>query len=445
VSITKTVAITTMRKLCYIYALSYLVEVVGGRFLFTNKNEVVETRPNHLVTKSNMLIEANYKLGVVEQKIVLCLASNISPDDSDFKTYTLPIKEFAKLLGLKGESKYSDLRKITKEMMQKVFEVRIDKKVIQVSWLSYVAYNETEGTIDMRFDPFLRPYLLELKREFTSYKLENIVKLKSSYSIRIYELLKQYEKLHERTFNLDTLREILGVDQIYPAYGNFKQRVLVPAQRELKRKTDISFQIEEVKKGRKVDKVKFLISSIKDSNDKQPELFQGNLEEFKMSNSFCATVKKLGLQLGIQLSDEMIHSWERHGQDTVIDLLESMQRRKNIENPIGYIIKVLNSPGTNESADWSENGDILAHLIFEFRQSKESLPEWIVKENAIKEIGKWMTLDHEQAIQKFEEIKAELYEILQIEEPKVTKRSKKEREELRRQVEEGLRKLKEQI
>ena len=128
------------------------------------------------------------------------MASNIQPSDSDFKTYTLPIKEFADLIGVKSQHKYSDLKKITKELMQKVFEVRIDKKVIQVAWLSYVAYNETEGTIDIRFDPFLRPYLLELKREFTSYKFENVVQLKSTYAIRIYELLKQYEKIQERTF-----------------------------------------------------------------------------------------------------------------------------------------------------------------------------------------------------------------------------------------------------
>lgn len=66
---------------------------------------MIETKTNNLVTKSNMLIEANYKLGVVEQKIILCLASNIQPTDSDFKTYTLPIKEFSKLLGLSGTPK----------------------------------------------------------------------------------------------------------------------------------------------------------------------------------------------------------------------------------------------------------------------------------------------------------------------------------------------------
>src|SRR4051794_22524818 len=252
--------------------------------MFTTK--VIKTNIKNLVTKSNMLIEANYKLGVVEQKIILYLASNINSKDSDFKTYTLSIKEFNRLLGLKGNPKYTELRQITKELMHKVFEVRIDKKVIQVAWLSYVAYNESDGTIDIRFDPFLRPYLLELKREFTSYRLENVVKLKSSYAIRIYEFLKQYERLHERTFSLMDLRKMLGAEDVYPAYGNFKQRVLVPAQAELKKKTDISFEIEEIKKGRKVEKIKFLIFSTRNHKAEQLDFFHENLEGFKLPNSF---------------------------------------------------------------------------------------------------------------------------------------------------------------
>ena len=400
---------------------------------------ILEARIDHLVTKSNKLIEANYKLGVIEQKIILCLASNINPSDSDFQTYKFAIKEFHKLLGLKGTPKYTELRQITKDLMQKVFEIRIDKKVIQVSWLSYVAYNETEGTIDIRFDPFLRPYLLELKREFTSYKLENIVKLNSSYAIRIYELLKQYEKLHERTFLLADLRKMLGVEDIYPAYGNFKQRVLLPAQKELQKKTDITFKIEEMKIGRRVDKIKFIISPEKKYIDNSKEFFLGNLETIQ--NSFSQTVTKLGVRLGIQLSDKIIHSWKKHGENNVITLLEKLQHRKDIENPIGYITKVLNTSGIKDVAAASENENILMHLISDFRKSKEPLPYWLVNEKSIEEIQKWMDLDKGKAVEKFEEIKQELYETLHIKEPKVKEKNEIDLEERKRNLEMLLKKI----
>jgi len=390
-----------------------------------------------------MLIEANYKLGVVEQKIILCLASNISPTDSDFKTYTLPIKEFTKLLGLKGTPKYTELRQITKELMQKVFEVRINKKVIQVAWLSYVAYNESEGTIDIRFDPFLRPYLLELKREFTSYKLENVVKLKSSYAIRIYELLKQYEKIQERTFPIETLRKMLGAEDIYPAYGNFKQRVLVPAQKELKKKTDISFQIEEIKTGRRVSKIKFVIYPAK-KKPEQLSLFEESLEEFKQPNSFSERVKKLGLMMGIRITDETIQAWEKFGQENVIVLMEKIQNRTDIENPIGYITTVLNASKGNvesEAATASENQMILPFLVSYFRKSKEKVPNWFVKDKAVEKLQTQFQVNMEEANVMFDSVKDELFEMLGVKDFKPEPTSKEAKMRKKKELEETLKKL----
>lgn len=417
---------------------------MGRGEIFVLATELIETRTSNFVTKSNMLIEANYKLGVVEQKIILCLASNIRPTDSDFKTYTLPVKEFNKLLGLKGSPKYTELRKITKELMQKVFEVRINKKVIQVAWLSYVAYNESEGTIDIRFDPFLRPYLLELKKEFTSYKLENVVKLKSSYAIRIYELLKQYEKLQKRTFFLDDLRKMLGAEDIYPAYGNFKQRVLVPAQKELKKKTDISFEIEEIKVGRRVNKIKFLIFPTKKKNNPQLSLFEENLEDFQLPNTFAEQVKKFGLKMGVQVSDELVKSWEKYGQENVLLLMEKIQGRTDIGNPIGYITTVLNTSANNNSnkvATTSEDQTILTHLISYFQKWKEPKPDWFVKQKAIEEIQNQFDMEKNEALTKFNEFKTELFNVLEIKESEVDELSDEEFLKKKKELEEGIKGL----
>jgi plasmid replication initiation protein len=401
---------------------------------------VVDSNIDKLVTKSNMLIEANYKLGAVEQKIILCLASNIQPSDADFKTYTLSIKEFNGLLGLKGNHKYTELRKITKELMQKVFQVRINKKVIQVAWLSYVAYNESEGTIDMRFDPFLRPYLLELKREFTSYKLENIVKLKSTYAIRIYELLKQYEKLKERTFPVKELRKILGVEDIYPAYGNFKQRVLVPAQKELQKKTDIHFEIEEIKLDRKVEKVKFtIVKDEKKQSSKQLDIFEDRLNEFKGVNSFKQQVQKLAFSIGIKISDELIASWEKFGQDRVIELMKQVQMRPDIKNPIGYITTVLKAslPEETDAAE-AESEKMLLHLISSFRKSNEFKPAWFIKDSAIEELQTKFGLESNVASTIFEDLKKELFEALNIKESVIKEMSEEEIEEKKKEIEELL-------
>lgn len=219
----------------------------------------VRISPENIITKSNLLIDSNYRLSPLESKLIATLFSNVQPNDEKFNTYVFPIKEFTDFLELKGKSKYEDLRNITLNLME-AFEIKIGDEITQVSWLSYVQYNEKKGSITLRFDRFWEPYILQLRKNFTSYKLGNITKLKSSYSIRLYELLKQRQSLRKRTFFIQELRDKLGIESnIYPRYANFKQRVLLTAQREMREESDIFFDFIEIKNGRSVEKIEFII------------------------------------------------------------------------------------------------------------------------------------------------------------------------------------------
>jgi len=64
--------------------------------------------------------------------------------------------------------------------------------------LSALFYNidtKEDGIINFEVNPSLKPYLLNITNNFTSYHLDTIAHLKSTYTIRIYELLKQYENI----------------------------------------------------------------------------------------------------------------------------------------------------------------------------------------------------------------------------------------------------------
>ena len=54
----------------------------------------------NLVTKSNELIEARYKLTLYEQRLILLLISIIQPDDDDFIDYELHVSVFAEMFGI---------------------------------------------------------------------------------------------------------------------------------------------------------------------------------------------------------------------------------------------------------------------------------------------------------------------------------------------------------
>ncbi|EJR28758.1 MULTISPECIES: replication initiation protein [Bacillus cereus group] len=379
----------------------------------------LQIKEDNIVSKSNTLIEANSRLNLVEQKMLLCLASNIEPGDRDFKTYVFPIRQFHNLLGLKGATKYTELSKITKELLSKVIEIRVGDELIQVSWISSAIYNQNKGTIDIRFDPLLKPFLLELSNKFTSYKLANVIKLKSTYAIRIYELLKQYEDLKERTISLESLRYFLDAIDVYPNYANFKQRVLKPSQKELNQKTDIFFDFEEIKSGRKVQRIKFIIRG-KKRKDMELVRFEKNLNKFQQKNTFEQKIKRLEERCKEKVHPTIIKKWKKH-EEIVLEIIDDIRFRLDIESPIGYIEYMLNyrlkelsdsetinqGQGTQTQRDLPnitlKADNIIDTIIAKYSTSTGAIATFLVKDTTVNELMKIFTLEEAEDFWKEKE------------------------------------------
>lgn len=248
-----------------------------------------------LVKKSNDLVEARYKFDIWETRIFTSMISMIRKDDDDFKDYRLYVNDLVKEYGLEtSNSSYERLKKGAKELMKKVIKIVRETEKGPMEFTTNVVVGiehplnatleeDPQVFIDLNFHPKMKPYLLELKSRFTSYDIRNVLKLPSSYSIRIYELLKQYERIGSRKFKIDDLKQIIGVVQeqeikgklkqvdTYPRYSNFRQKVLLPAQEHLLKYSDISFDFEPVKKGRRYDEILFHIHKNKSTVTNEPE------------------------------------------------------------------------------------------------------------------------------------------------------------------------------
>ncbi|GAB6583026.1 replication initiation protein [Bacillus luti] len=373
-------------------------------------NYEIDFKDTNIVSKSNTLIEANYRLSLVEQKIMLCLASNIEPADRDFKTYTFPIKQFHELLGLGGSTKYTELSKMTKDLIKKVIEIKLGDDLIQVSWLSSAIYNKNRGTIDIRFDPLLKPFLLELSSKFTSYRLANVIKLRSTYAIRIYELLKQYENLKERTIPMDDLRYYLDARDVYPSYANFKQRILVPSQKELIKKTDISFDFVEIKKGRKVDKIKFIIKGSKNKAD-DIEVFQEKLHSFQKPNSFEEKIKRFEERSKEKVYPKVLERWKQH-EDMVIEIIDSLRFRTDVESPIGFVewtlnkrLQELENKTIQDSSgnELNKIDEVVTTVIKKYAGQTGAIATFLVKDTAIELLLESFTEEEAEEIWKEQE------------------------------------------
>ena len=305
---------------------------------------------HQIVRKANSLIEATYKLSAIEQKIVLYLVSTISPSDEDFKPYQFKIKNFFEFIGY-SDTNYTwleeNLLSLKNRNLRIVYENESGKKVIlNVNWLSSSKYVEGSGCVELRFDPNMRPFLLQLRNRFTNYHLSNVVQLKSQFSIRLYELLKQYEKIGKRAFGLYDLRSTLGIDEDqYQQYTDFRKRVILAAQSELQEKTDICFTFKETRVSRKVDVITFFIKSnvlkpipfdeaeiIIPENDMEAEL-NSLLDLLPATYKTRKSVKKV-------LEDSLI----KNGFEYVMrNVVYTNEKSSTIQNYRAYLVKALNN------------------------------------------------------------------------------------------------------
>ena len=124
-----------------------------------------------LVVKSNHLINASYQLTIPEMRLFLLMVAQIEPVDKDFKTYRVNIKDIAEQSGVQHKDLYSIVRESSRQLMSKIMELQQEDGKLQIAFLSSARYFDGKGYVELRFDPGLKPYLLELKSRFTSYNI----------------------------------------------------------------------------------------------------------------------------------------------------------------------------------------------------------------------------------------------------------------------------------
>ena len=221
-----------------------------------NNNYPVPNRYNTVIKANTLIQRSRFSLSAQQQKIVLFIISQIEPYDEEFKLYEFKITEFCKVCGIepKGDI-YSLLKNQIKAISDKSLWIELENgEETLVRWIEKPYIDKKSGTIKIKIDEDMKPYLLQLKERFTEYDLIYTLNFKSKYSIRLYEYLKSihYKKLqsYTQTISIDKFQKML--DSTYEDFKDFHTRVLKPAQKEINTYSDILFNYELIKEGRKV-------------------------------------------------------------------------------------------------------------------------------------------------------------------------------------------------
>lgn len=214
-----------------------------------------------LVVKSNKLIEASYRLDLIEQRMILMAIDNARQTESGVTAdnlLTIRASEYAAMFNLDMHKAYEQLKTAAKGLFHRyvvLHDIHPEsgkERVFEARWVSSVAYVEGSGLIQLQFGAMIVPYITRLEEKFTSYEIKTIAKMTSTYAIRLYELLIQWQDIKKREIKLEDLKNMLGVGGEYSALKDFKKYVLDLAVSQVNKFSDLDVRYENVKFGRKV-------------------------------------------------------------------------------------------------------------------------------------------------------------------------------------------------
>lgn len=334
-----------------------------------------------VVVQSNDLIEALYSPALTARahKVARLIFSLISPEDKDLKLYSITIDAMKRYLGYKNDVTWGrfqdDLRDIADRLNKEPIVIKTTENILTAYLIAAYAVDYKKGVVTFEIPLLLKPFLLELKRNFTMYPLLYIPKLKSSYSIRLYELLYQYKSIGHRTFELEDLQKKVGSE--YDLYGDFKRKVLGIAQRDLEEHTDIRFEYKEIKNVRKVSALKFSIIANQPKQDAPKQTILNFLEEaVQVDEKPEVTNDILQILVGWGMNEKSLSKYTNLGFNVIIDdaarekaeircgtlekyyqekinLVENASNARNTEggaNRVGFFIKALQEDWQNLKA-----------------------------------------------------------------------------------------------
>jgi len=221
-------------------------------------------KEDKIIVQSNDLIRARYDFTATEMNIFFMLLSQLGKNDEKGRLYRIRVMDIQNKTGSK--IKYEQLREATRQLRMREYEiVKENGNVLQIGILASAEYIKGTGTIELELSEKIKPYLFDLKQNFTAFQLYMALAVKSKFSKRFYQILSSYKDTKNFSIRVEDLKNKLGLidkktgSEKYTKWSMFESKVLKVAEKELKTHTDINFSYSAQKTGRKYTHLTFKI------------------------------------------------------------------------------------------------------------------------------------------------------------------------------------------
>jgi plasmid replication initiation protein len=237
-------------------------------------NDPSRTPGERWITMSNALTRAGHGLTLAEKRIVMMAISKLDstkPNPTEPPSTKITAAEYAAECGVDTDTAYKQLKSATKDLYHRsiVFYEPAHKRNgkplpptrVQMRWIGEAKYQDGEGWVELYWWSHLTKHLMGLKRQFTSYQLQQASALRSIFSWKLLELLMRFESTGWAEYTIEDFTESMDATEKQKAnFNNIKRRMIEPAVKELTEKDGWVIEWRPIKAGRRVKALRFEFS-----------------------------------------------------------------------------------------------------------------------------------------------------------------------------------------
>lgn len=239
------------------------------------------------IAQSNAITESRYDFSRIEKNALYCIIRQVRNEyveqPHEQKTYSnmqIHISEDV-LCEIAGEHHRKDAREALISLRHRDITIEDNNgNWLNVGFINWAGYDAAKKVFKVEVSYQIMPYLVDLASRYTVYSLTVAIALKSKWSQRFYELCCQYKNHLENGIpvfrkDINQLRVMFGLEEMYPKIPDFKSRIIDTAQKELKAafdngQCDLWFEYTQFGKGIKAE-FKFIIHTRERTEAQQKE------------------------------------------------------------------------------------------------------------------------------------------------------------------------------
>lgn len=222
--------------------------------------QLLQIPKDKTIMQHNMITSGRYDFTACQLDILFLLLASFEKDDPADKKYDLYVRDIEAITGRQWQ--YNQLQEATENMGIRMFSIETSSYLEQMWLFNGFRYMKGKGYFTASISSDARRYLFDLKNNFTRIQLNAVLSCSSKYAKRLYALACQWRTVGKIEMPIDKLKEMLYLKdpegkekEQFRQLGQFREKVLDIAKRQINEHTDVRFDYELKKCGRSFETI----------------------------------------------------------------------------------------------------------------------------------------------------------------------------------------------